>query len=114
MPYKLRNDRRHKFDKATYKIENWPEYNEALKERGNITFWFSEEAIEQWYPKQNKKKRPGAQIKYSDIAIQTGITIKAGSHFDNIAKPILNPTRQFRICLAGTFKRYRLIFVFSG
>ena len=37
MPYKLRNNRRHKFKKAHYKITNWPEYNEALKKHGSIT-----------------------------------------------------------------------------
>ena len=71
MPYKLRDDRRHKFKKISYQINNWPAYNEALKKRGSVTLWFSEEIIKAWYPKRSKQKNRGGQFKYSDIAIQT-------------------------------------------
>jgi hypothetical protein len=54
MPFKLRNNRRHKFEKICYKITNWREYNEALKKRGSITLWLSTEIIKAWYP--NKRK----------------------------------------------------------
>lgn len=29
-----------------YQVLNWPEYNNALKNRGNITLYFSDEAID--------------------------------------------------------------------
>ena len=45
MPYKLRNDRRHKFNKTRYKVNNWPEYNKALQERGAVTLWLSDDVI---------------------------------------------------------------------
>ncbi len=77
MPYKLRDARRHKFSKARYKINNWPDYNEALKQRGNITIWFSTKAISLQYPKKSKRRTRGAQTKYSDIAIETGLLIKS-------------------------------------
>lgn len=32
-------------EKAYYKVANWPEYNEALRQRGDITSWFTEEAL---------------------------------------------------------------------
>ena len=35
-------------NKSKYKITNWAEYNKGLKNRGNITVWISEEAIEAW------------------------------------------------------------------
>ena len=35
MPYKLRNNRHHKFNKTIYKITNWPEYNQALIKNDN-------------------------------------------------------------------------------
>jgi|TARA_B110000240_G_scaffold142167_1_gene157237 hypothetical protein len=35
MPYKFNASRRHKFDKKQYKITNWREYNEALRQRGD-------------------------------------------------------------------------------
>ena len=45
MPFKHKAAQRHKFKKARYKVQNWKQYNEAWRQRGNITFWFSEEAI---------------------------------------------------------------------
>jgi len=48
MPYKLRNSRRHKFKKACYKITNWPQYNQALINRGSITLWLSPDIIRAW------------------------------------------------------------------
>jgi hypothetical protein len=80
MPYKLRNDRRHKFDKVRYKITNWSEYNEALKKRGSVTLWLSDEIIKAWYVDQNKPKERGGQFKYSDIAIEAFLTIKVVYH----------------------------------
>lgn len=50
MPYKYRESRRHNFTKAKYKGTNWPDYNEALRRRGDMTIWFAEEVIDQWHP----------------------------------------------------------------
>jgi hypothetical protein len=44
MPYKHNESRRHKIEKAHYKVSNWPEYK-ALRQRGGITIWFTEEAL---------------------------------------------------------------------
>ena len=57
-----------------YKLRNWSEYNEALKRRGDITLWFSEEAIENWHPPHGGKR--GGQLEYSDVAIETTLTIR--------------------------------------
>jgi hypothetical protein len=80
MPYKLRNDRRHKFEKVKFKITNWSEYNQALKERGSITLWLSPEIIKAWHPKKSKQKLQGGQFKYSDTAIQAALSIKTVYH----------------------------------
>ena len=45
MPYKHNDKYRHKFKKATYKVTNWAEYTDALRTRGDITIWFTDEAI---------------------------------------------------------------------
>ena len=37
VPYKHSEARRHKFKKQHYKVTNWPEYNAALKRRGDFT-----------------------------------------------------------------------------
>ncbi|MEL4896570.1 transposase [Crocosphaera sp. Alani8] len=54
--------------KTTYRIRNWSEYDAALKQRGSITFWVSEEAIANWiHPKKTGKR--GASPLYTDVAI---------------------------------------------
>ena len=44
MPHKFNAARRHKFDKVQYRVINWAEYNESLRQRGDLTIWVSEEA----------------------------------------------------------------------
>jgi len=64
--------------KDKYKIINWKEYNESLKQRGSITIWISEEALELW--KYTGPKLKGGQKKYSDLAIETSLTIRKVYH----------------------------------
>ena len=53
---------------------DWAAYDESLKQRGSITFWFSDEAIEAWVPDPTGK--PGGQPKFSDLAIETALTFR--------------------------------------
>lgn len=53
---------------TTYRIRNWSEYDAALKQRGSITFWVSEEAIANWIHPEKTGKR-GASPLYTDLAI---------------------------------------------
>ena len=48
MPHKFNAARRHKFDKAQYRVIHWAEYNESLRQRGDLTIWVSEEAQSVW------------------------------------------------------------------
>ena len=59
-----------------YRIRNWSEYNAGLKRRGSITFWLDEAVIEQWLNQERTGKR-GASHTYSDLAIETVVTIKS-------------------------------------
>ncbi|MEM8722841.1 MAG: transposase, partial [Cyanobacteria bacterium P01_G01_bin.39] len=52
------------------------EYNAGLKHRGNITFWLSQDVIEEWLAVEKTGKR-GASATYNDIAIATMSTIKS-------------------------------------
>ena len=62
--------------KAKYRVKNWPEYDRALAERGSLTVWFDEAFLrEHWRPAPSGKR--GAPFKYSDIAIQALLTLKA-------------------------------------
>lgn len=65
--------------KRQYRIRNWKEYNAGLKQRGSLSFWVSEEVIQQWTVKE-KSGRPGASLTYSDIAIATMATVKSMFH----------------------------------
>lgn len=74
MPYKHNEPRRHKIPKAKYKVENWREYNRALRQRGSLTVWVSPDALAMWTPTQTGRRgRPPA---YSDLAIETGIMLR--------------------------------------
>ncbi len=65
--------------KATYRITNWPAYDRALVARGDITFWFDQEAIAQhWTPPPTGKR--GAPWRYSDWAIQMLLVLKQVFH----------------------------------
>ena len=59
MPYKLKDPYRHKFNKTKYHLNNWPAYNEALKSRGKLTIWFTDDLKNKCYYKSENKKRPG-------------------------------------------------------
>lgn len=63
-------------NKQVYRVRNWPEYNRALKNRGSITFWFEESSLKQWSSTNRTGKR-GRPEKYSDVAIEAGLTLKA-------------------------------------
>ena len=61
--------------KHRYQVRNWSEYDRALVNRGSLTVWFDEQSIAQgWTPPRPKGRgKPGS---YSDLAIQTCLTIK--------------------------------------
>ncbi|EOX5009475.1 transposase, partial [Vibrio parahaemolyticus] len=45
--------------KPRYKTTNWKQYNQALINRGSLTFWIDEEAIQHWKQvKQGNRGRP--------------------------------------------------------
>jgi len=74
MPYKHNESRRHKSRKTRYKVTNWRKYNEALRQRGNITIWMTEEAIADWCPAKTGSR--GRPQEYSDFAIETALLIR--------------------------------------
>ncbi len=64
--------------KTKYRVKNWPAYEASLKKRGDITFWFDEDAIAAWAAPATG--RPGGQSRYSDLAIVTALTLRAVFH----------------------------------
>ena len=61
--------------KSKNKVTNWPEYNRALTQRGSITFWVDESAIEAWTCTKHHGKR-GRGFQFSDVAIETALIVK--------------------------------------
>jgi hypothetical protein len=49
MPYKHNENRRHKIKKSRYKVTNSYDYNNGLRQRGDVTIWFTEAAIADWH-----------------------------------------------------------------
>jgi len=65
-----------KGSKSKYRIRNWAEYNRSLKQRGSLTLWVENEALDQWTnPAQTGK--PGRPTLYHDLAILTALTLAA-------------------------------------
>ncbi len=54
-----KNTKRQK-EREVYKLKNWSCYNKSLKNRGKITFWFSEEVKTGWY--YEGTQNPGSEI----------------------------------------------------
>jgi len=78
MPYKHNENRRHKIKKSRYKVTNWHDYNNGLRQRGDVTIWFTEEAIADWHPEKTGAR--GRPQLYSDIAIETAVFIRQVFH----------------------------------
>jgi hypothetical protein len=75
MPHKYNAARRHHIPRLKRRVTNWSAYNEALRQRGSLTVWFTDEAIAAW--KAAPRTTPGGQPHYSDLAITTALTLRA-------------------------------------
>ena len=69
---------RHPKYKTSYRVKNWREYDQSLRNRGDITLWISQDAIDAWTPPQTGTR--GAQPVYSDLAIETALTLRLLFH----------------------------------
>lgn len=71
MPNKYPEKKGWNVPKQKYKVSNWSEYTESLRQRGNITVWLSDEAISGWYELDRVYDGTGAPRLYTDFAIIT-------------------------------------------
>ncbi len=60
--------------KTKYRVKNWREYEQGLRARGDVTIWFSKDAIAGWLHRGKRKR--GGQREYSDLAIETALTLR--------------------------------------
>ncbi len=75
MPFKLNQGRRHHIPRQKHKVMNSATYDASLRQRGSLTVWFTDEAIEGW--RAEARTTPGGQPWYSPLAILTALTLRA-------------------------------------
>ena len=64
--------------RSQYRFWSWPEYERALRRRGDLTLWFSKEPIAAWHAPAESK--PVGQRVYPDLAIETALTVRSVYH----------------------------------
>ena len=75
MPFKLNQDRRHHIPRQKHRVSNSAAYDAALRQRGSLTVWFTDDAIEAW--RAEPRTTLGGQPSYSSLAILTALTLRA-------------------------------------
>ena len=76
MPHKLKDSVRHKFKKKSYNVRDWKTYDQGLQNRGSLTIWFAEDAINAWNAPRPERMKRGRPCLYSDLAIETSHTLR--------------------------------------
>jgi hypothetical protein len=81
LPFKYHTEHRHRTllrvlsrPKARYRVTNWSEYDASLRQRGSLTVWFTDEAIQAW--RAEPRTTPCGQRHYSALAIGTALTMR--------------------------------------
>ena len=74
VPFKANAKCRHHIPKQKRRLTNWPAYEASLRRRGDLTVWFSEEAIAAWHAEPRTSR--GGQPWYSPLAILTALTLR--------------------------------------
>jgi len=89
LPFKLNQDRRQHIPRQKHRATNSAAYDASLRQRGSLTVWFTDEAIEGW--RAEPRTTPGGQPLsaslpslrgiaarwYSPLAILTALTLRA-------------------------------------
>src|ERR1700754_2375233 len=75
VPFKANAKCRHHIPMQKRRLTNWPAYEAGLRQRGDMTVWFSEAAIAAWHAEPRTSR--GGQPWYSPLAILTALTLRA-------------------------------------
>ena len=70
MPYKYNQTQQHHIKKHTYRQSNYSDYNNALKNRGRIDIWISEETLKFWQDDVRIYDGTGSTAKYPNSTIE--------------------------------------------
>ncbi len=74
VPFKANAACRHHIPRQRHRVTNWPAYDAALRGRGSLTVWFTDEAVAAW--QAEPRTTPGGQPHYSALAITTALTLR--------------------------------------
>ena len=74
MPFKANAARGTTFLSSGTDVTNWSEYDAALRQRGSLTVWFTDDAIAAW--RAEPRTTRGGQAHYSALAIRTALTLR--------------------------------------
>jgi hypothetical protein len=85
-----------KKQKTPYRIRNWAQYNAALINRGSLTLWVEEGALQAW--RYTGPAQRGAQYVYAEAAIQCVLTLRVVYHLalratEGLARSVLGLLR---------------------
>ncbi len=75
VPFKANAAHRHHIPRQRHRVTNSAAYDAALRQRGSLTVWFTDEAIAAW--KAEPRTTRGGQPLYSALAITTALTLRA-------------------------------------
>jgi hypothetical protein len=99
MPYKLNTLKRHHIPKQGYKLSNWSEYNQALKNRGRIDLWLSDDIETWWTHPERVHDGTGSSQHDTDQAILTCHALRMIFRL---------PLRQLEGCMTSLFAMMKL------
>src|SRR3954469_13270756 len=75
VPFKANAKSRHHIPKQKRRLTNWPAYEASLRQRGDLTVWFADDAVAAWRAEPRTSR--GGQPWYSPLAIITALTLRA-------------------------------------
>jgi len=81
-----------KYTKQCYRVRNWRQYEVGLRRRGDLTLWFSEEAIAAWRAPTSEK--PGG---ISGCPMVTVLRKRALDHSSRLQTASCNKARNQRV-----------------
>lgn len=64
--------------KVRYRVRNWKAYNQALVQRGSLTFWLGDDVLEAWQAQPTSKR--GHPSTYADTAIECLLVMQSVYH----------------------------------
>jgi hypothetical protein len=75
VPFKQHSKGRRHISRQRRRVTNCRDYDAALRNRGSLIVWFTEEELAGW--RAQPRKTPGGQARYSSLAIEMALTLRA-------------------------------------